>query len=311
MTKKIFLFGLLMLLQASLFSQEFHNGIAAKVNGTVITTFDIFKMTGMREAAVRKQIADPEEAFKAILKLRAQALQQLIENQLILDEFQDLGARVPTQLVDSQLESLIAKEAKGDRAVFLTKLDEMGLTLAEYRKKIEDNVAVEMMVSENVARKAFVTDEEVAQYYSNNHQEFSSPVKLHLKVFLLNSKDVSSAKNVAFKKAIDENKSFAELAKLVDYSKDMGLLSAKDIRADFVKHCASVAEGKLSPVLLSEERCYYFQLVKREGGELRIFDATLQKQLKGYLLRKEEGRLYKEYVAKLRRNANVVDMSQK
>ncbi len=111
-------------------------GIAAKVNGEVITTVEVDNQVESFFAGTSLQ---GERLDSARREYRAQILRALIERELILQSFRNEGEKMPDGLVDQNLNSIIATTYRGDRDAFLTTISGRGITFKQYRQEIADN----------------------------------------------------------------------------------------------------------------------------------------------------------------------------
>src|SRR5439155_11680457 len=97
--------------------QEVLNGIAAVVNGDVITFSQVRELTGARERALRDSLKG-EELVNKIKELRVQAINDLIDRQLILQEFKKNKFTIPEYVIDDRIQTIIREEFGGDRQAF-------------------------------------------------------------------------------------------------------------------------------------------------------------------------------------------------
>ena len=110
------------------------NGIAAKVNGRVITknqvSFMLAPVYAQLSAQYPRRGAEFEEQFK---KARAGVMQELIDRQIILDEFKQLGASIKPYLIDEEVKRQMRELYNGDEVKFREELKRSRLTMEGYR----------------------------------------------------------------------------------------------------------------------------------------------------------------------------------
>ena len=144
-------------------SSTYSDGIAAKVNGKAITVFDVKNMVQREERDIRTHAA-PSEVNQKVMEARQQSLERLIDNQVILTAFHNSKYEVPRTLIETEIEQIIARDSAGDRDKFLRNLERGGLSMEEFRDKIQEKLAVRLMINENVRRKIVVTPQDISLF---------------------------------------------------------------------------------------------------------------------------------------------------
>ena len=295
---------------SSLSAQELTNRILAKINGKVITSFDVVKLTRQQERKMQ-QTLPPTKRDEAIKELRKSALNHLIDNELILKEFADKQFRVPQTYLETRLEKVIAQEANGDRIKFNQSLRKSNLTLAEYRAKLEESISVEMLINEMVKRKIIVTDSEIDSYYKENINAFSSKGTYDMQAILLKTENLQDPRVQAIDLALTNNKNFTEIAK--EYNKGNGLpadgklgkLSEEDLRPEFLKAIKTLKDGETAKALVLEGNTYFLHLIKKSGTEIKTLDTQLKSKIRRRLEKLEENKIYDDFIKDLRQRSAI------
>src|SRR5947199_3068834 len=99
----ILLTGLVAGFTASAEIEPLRNYIAAMVNQTVITGGQLDELTYEAVQPLLRTYHQPEILEQKVRNLRSEILEQLIENQLILDDFKTSGAKVPDAMVEDEI----------------------------------------------------------------------------------------------------------------------------------------------------------------------------------------------------------------
>jgi hypothetical protein len=118
------------------------DGIAAVVGDQPITFSEVKNKMWETEQTLREKYsgaADRQRLVDELKAARAAALGELIENKLFVRKFHGNGW-ISDSIIDRQIVSLIEREFSGDKQVFLKKLEDAGLTEADYRKLAEENI---------------------------------------------------------------------------------------------------------------------------------------------------------------------------
>src|ERR1700704_1428984 len=94
------------------------DGIAAIVNGDIITYSQVRGLSQPRERLLRSQYHG-EELDKQIQVARAAALQDLIDRQLIVQAFHKEKFELPEHFVEERVNDIIRDDFGGDRNTFI------------------------------------------------------------------------------------------------------------------------------------------------------------------------------------------------
>src|ERR1700730_14819988 len=107
---------------------EVIDGVAAVVNGDVITFSQVQEVSGPGERTLREQFTG-QELIDKIKEARLAALSDLIDRQLIVQEFKKKEYSMPEYVVDDQIQNIIKDDFAGDRQAFLRTLTAQGFRM--------------------------------------------------------------------------------------------------------------------------------------------------------------------------------------
>jgi len=151
--------------------QPSNAGVLARVNNLAITIDQVDSVAGKRENEIRQKFTG-EERDRQIAEARKQALEDLINRELLLQEFRSHGYSITEQPVDYLIDETIRTEFSGNRASFLTGLEKQGYTLDAYREILRDQIRVQAM------RQSIVKDtQDVQQREQKLNEWFASARK--------------------------------------------------------------------------------------------------------------------------------------
>ena len=145
-------------------------GIAAKVNGAVITTNEVnYHLTPYRQQLDAAMPRKGNQYNKLISKARAEILDSLIERELILSEFNTkLQGSLPVHAIDSEIDRQVRTLYNNSRSEFNKSLREAGVTTQQHRKKTEQKLIVQAMRSRQFANAVPPLPSEItAEYHSH------------------------------------------------------------------------------------------------------------------------------------------------
>src|SRR5262245_46776838 len=115
--------------------QDEPNGIAAFVNDTIITYDEVWQESA--DAVIlyeRTYYNRPEELKQKRVSAMTEALQRLIDRQLVLFDFKNLGGVIQESYIDDAIKDKI-RERFGDRVTLTKTLLAQGITSETYRQR--------------------------------------------------------------------------------------------------------------------------------------------------------------------------------
>jgi peptidyl-prolyl cis-trans isomerase SurA len=270
------------------------DGIAAVVNGDVITFSQVQDVSGPREKTMREQFTG-QELINKIKEARLAALSDLIDRQLILQEFKKKQFTIPEYVIDDQVQNLIKDEFAGDRQAFVRTLNAQGFTMSKFREVQRDKVIVGAMRQNNVKGNFAASPQTVQAYYEANKQEFSTPEQLKLRMIVLNADPLDATSGGSTRKMAEEiqqkikdGADFATMAKTysmdgtAESGGDWGLIDRKTLNQELTNVAFSLSPGQVSPVVQVGDSYYLLYCEsKKESAYIAIAEVRdgIQKKL--------------------------------
>lgn len=127
---------------------EVIDGIAAIVNNDVITISPSPRARRGVEQSMR-QMYRGQELQDKVKEMRLSALKDLIDRQLVLQEFkkmQEKGANIPNHVVDDRVQTIIREEFGGDRSAFVRTLQAQAAgTLTRFKEIEKEKIIVQAL----------------------------------------------------------------------------------------------------------------------------------------------------------------------
>ena len=98
------------------------DGVAAVVNGDIITLSQVRGLSAPREKLLRSQYTG-EELEKQLKATRELALKDLIDRRLVIQAFKKEKYEIPDHFVEERMHEIIRENFGGDRATFIKTLE--------------------------------------------------------------------------------------------------------------------------------------------------------------------------------------------
>src|SRR5437667_6054454 len=169
------------------------NGIAAIVNGDVITISQVRSLSQPREKQLRAQFTG-QELEKQLKAARELALKDLIDRQLVLQAFKKEKYEIPDHIVEERVHEIIRQNFGGDRNTFIKTLEAQNYTLGEFKQKEMEQMIVQAMRSHNVKTKNIISPTKVDDYYRKHRDQFTSKETIKLRMIMIpGQKDTATA----------------------------------------------------------------------------------------------------------------------
>ena len=144
---------------------------AAKVNGEAITVFALLRE--MNAIAPQYMAAGAQKTPELDEKIRADALNTLIFQEMAVQEARKRGMKVSPEVIDREMENIKAKTGPGD--AFQEFLARNGLTEKELRKTIEQDALFEMIAAQEIDAKITITDAALRERYKKEKAGLKDP----------------------------------------------------------------------------------------------------------------------------------------
>ncbi len=172
--KKLLTLALISLVTFSHAHAKEVTGIAAKVNGRVITSNEInFHLLPIREQVDAAMPRKGAEYHKILKEARKNILDNLIERQLILSEYQKLtnGAGISPSAVDGEINRQISENFNNNRSEFNKALKNAGLTPEQNRREMEKKLIVQAMRAQQFRNAVPPLPDDVSKEYYSQKKE--------------------------------------------------------------------------------------------------------------------------------------------
>lgn len=175
---------------ALLWAQGSHPGIAAQVNGVEISNerFNAFYQEYRRPYGIN--VAGRGDHLQRLTKLRKEAMDEMVEQELIRQAAEAKGIRVSGEQIDAALAEL--SEPFKTPEEFTRRIQSEGFTADSYREHVGRMIAAKQYLDGIRASVATVSDEELETYYRDNEHRLTLPEQVRVRHILLTWKPMGT-----------------------------------------------------------------------------------------------------------------------
>lgn len=300
------------------------NGIAAKVNGRVVTKNEVaFSLAPLRAYLSSKYPRKTPSYHRELKEAKDKILDELIERELVLHNFKSIGANIPDHVVDSEIRRKIRNDYNGNTKLFRTELQSQGLSYNKYKELINRQLIVQAMRSQQFSDIPPATPSELQQEYTklapklrDINKDSCDFQKIYIPKLdddnLLATADSQLELTEEIVAKLKKGDSFAELAKA--HSKDAWASEGgaqKDIaRVDLSPVIATmIFEEPTGSVIgpLEDGGGYHIIVVtkKYHGAAPPLSDPEIRKIVRRNVERDKSSARYKRWIEGLKRKAMI------
>ncbi|WP_018970668.1 peptidylprolyl isomerase [Rubritalea marina] len=314
-----------LVLSAALASAIELNGIAAKINGRVVTKNEVaFALAPIRSYLATKYPRKTPTYFKELEEARNNILNELIERELVLYEFNDIGAQIPEHIIDSEIRRKVRADYNNNVNLFREELQSKGLSFKKYRELIHRQLIVQAMRAQQFSDTPPATPEELRQEYKKMSQELRDTSKDQCdfqKIYipkidednLLSTPENQLEITESIVAQLKDGADFAELA--LEYSKDAwadeGGLHTEVQRVDLSPVIATmIFEEPTGTVLgpLEDAGGFHIIVVNKKvlGPSPALSDPEVRNLVRRNVEREKSSARYQRWITDLKRKAMIV-----
>jgi len=290
------------------------NAIVAVVNDKVITREDIESaIIADEELLIRQYGRQPEVLAEKREALRQDALELLVENELILHEFevqaQTSGFKFPENVIEEYIRTTIRRRY-GDRLRLLRSLQARGMTYESYKKQVREDFIIRAMTSQNISSGILVSPFKIGNYYATHQDRFQVGDQVKLRMIVLANKPdrgPEATKKLAedILAKLESGTPFAEMASSCsDGSQrseggDWGWIERSVLRPDLAEAAFALKPGERSGILEKPEGCFIMLVEEIRAAHVRPL-AEARDEIEKTLQSQEEQRLRKDWIDRLK-----------
>lgn len=290
-------------------------GVAARVNGVAISNLRLERHFDDYLATRRRNIGSMIQpgVYK---KLKREALEQLVEREVLWQAAQSDGLIAADAEVQAALQQMAAK--LGSRDAFVRKLERAGFDEASYAEYVKRDLSGAGWLVRRSSALPSVDDDEVAAYYRQNQHRFHQPEAARARHILVKvaasatpqERSAARTKIDALHAELRSGADFADLARrhsedsTAQAGGDLGDVERGRTVKPFEEALFALGPGQVSDVVPTR---FGLHLIKLESLAPAVTQplAQVQESIRARLLAEQRTALAREVVAALRASARI------
>ena len=284
--------------------------IVAVVNDDIITLSELNTTLTPFAAKIKSSGYTADKERKLLYSVREQVLNQLIDETLAKQEVKRANINVGEMEIDAMIERIKESRFYTDEE-FRAALKQQGLTMADYRTRMKEEIMRSKLVNLEVKSKIIITRDDVKTYYDSHADAYAGEKKYHLRNIIMVVPALADTieKNEIHKKMetvvakLKAGASFESLAR--EYSQspiakeggNLGTFNAGSLSPQIQSALKNLKKGEYTPILDTDQgfQIFYVENIMNDkvrsleeaSGEIRealykeIVDREFKKWLQG------------------------------
>jgi parvulin-like peptidyl-prolyl isomerase len=301
---------------AGIWAQANYPGTAVRVNGADIS---YQRFIGFYEEYQRSKgvaIGARGDQLPLLTRLRREAMDQVVEQELVAQAAEAQGVEVDEADVDAAIAEL--REPFEVPEQFISRLETEGFTEEEYRVHVRRMMAAKHYLDEIRSSVAEVSDEELEKYYRDNEIRLTLPEQVRVRHILLTwkplgTRDDRAALREQMTAILEQARSgsdFAELARI--HSEDSTAQDGGDtdffhrgqMVPAFEEAAFSLQPGEVSDIVETPFGLHILRLEERKEPRLLPLD-EIRDQLRDHVSKEKQEQAVEQEIARLRGAAEI------
>ncbi len=291
--------------------------IVAIVNDDIIVLSELEPLLVVFRERIVAMGYPEEKERETLFEIRENILNKLIDDKLRDQEVAKSDITVTVEEVDSAIEGLKQQNALTDEELRAA-LSVDGLTMADYRKQVREEILRAKLMNQEVRAKIIITQEDVESYYKRNDDKYGGQTNYHLRHILLtfaspvdeDLKEQVKTEMDGILERLGRGEPFEALAKQYSQSPtsrlggDLGVLELSTLSEKIQAAVVSLTPGETSPPVETDQGYQIFllqQIITEPGIPLEAVSAEIEEALYKEIIEER----YSGWIEKLREGSHI------
>jgi parvulin-like peptidyl-prolyl isomerase len=286
---------------------------AALVGTKVITVGEVFSLCQPRLQRLAATTGGRAELARRAQEVFDTARDSLVADELILLAFADAGGTLPDRAIEDHISEVLQTRFGGDREQLFSALAAARLSMDDWRKRMTDQLAIQVMRQKEVTARVLVTPGDVRAAYEADKAKYAHPARVHIRMLSIprgtTPEEVASSRLLARRireRILSGVADFPRAARLLSHATgagqnagDAGWHDVDDLLPGISEAVQKLSIGEISPVLEVPPYLYLVQLEGREEASVDDF-ASVADEIESHLRARQGEKLEKAWLDTLK-----------
>ena len=291
--------------------------IVAQVNDDIITLYDLNRKAAPFIKRVKAMARPTGEERRMIYELREKVLNQMVDEKLTDQEIRRYNIRVSEAAIDNTIEEMKKRTYMTDQQL-RDSLQKEGLTMAEYRERMKNQILRIRLVNREVKSKIVITDEDIRAYYDENKDQYVGEGSVHLRQIMVavssmageEEKQALRDKLALIRQQVMGGASFEALARehsespLAKDGGDLGTFVMADLAPQILNALTGLKAGDVTPILENGRSLQLYYIQAMEEGEGKALE-DVSAEIENILYDEIVNRKFLSWLTELRERSHI------
>jgi peptidyl-prolyl cis-trans isomerase SurA len=293
--------------------QQVVEEIVAVVNDDIITMSQVRQEYAIRVESLQAANLQGEEYEKALAELKAQIVDTMVTDLLVLQLAREKNINV-TEQVRNAVESIKKENNFASDDDLKRALLAQGMQWDVWLKQVEETMLRRVAVMNEVSRSIALDEAEIVEYYRKHPEEFTDPEEFVLRAVYLASPGADPSALEARKKEIDARikagDDFAGVAgelsdpPLKESKGELGSIKRGELDKALLEAVEKLKPGEASDWVQARTGWYLLKLEERKPSRLRTFDEA-RKAIEERLYNEKETVEFNKFLIDLKKRSYI------
>ena len=286
------------------------------VHDSVITHYDVARLSYDSLDTLRAQYRGAELDARAE-QLFNNNLDKLVNERLILHEFETAGYSLPESVIDELVRARI-RERFGDEITLTRSLETMGMTKEKFREEIRNTFIIRALREKNVPSDVIISPSKVRMYYEQHTNDFKETERAKLRMIMLKvpkgdeverGRARSAAQEIITR--LKEGVPFADMAQERSQESlrsfpggEHGWMDLSGLAKELADAASSLKPGQISEPIETQgkddDACWVIQVEEKKPAHVKPLN-EVREQIEKNLQQDEQRRLEHAWIEKLKK----------
>lgn len=274
-------------------AEDKNTTVAGYVNEEVITKNDVYQLS-----------KDTNLNYN-------QALNQLIEQHLLLQDFNDKKGRISSAQLDVQMDSIVQENFNGNRNALAQVLKTKGQTFFGLKEDVKTSIILNIMRQQKSQSVNNISPKKIKEYYQHHIDEFKVPARYYIE-----QSGFKETSNVPFEneeknkvdvlnKLLEEKTSIAEIRKLLDeFTIEPIWYNALELDPVLIERLENTETGQSTGYLKINDVWIISKLLEKQTAQIKPL-SEVQAEIEEKILSEINQKNYQAYIDCLKKKSVV------